>query len=54
MEEKIIELLQNLGEDGINAFYVYLFIDYSINITMLIAIILGVRAIWEKVKADWD
>lgn len=46
MDEKIIEMLGALGEDGIMAFYVYLAVDMLRTIIILAAAAWGIRAGW--------
>ncbi len=52
MNKELVVALENLGAEGIDAFYVYIALDYG---TLLIALGLfawGARTVWNKVKDD--
>ena len=52
MEDKLTIVLEQLGSDGITAFYVYLAVDY-ISAWLLIGILVyGARTVWKKLKDD--
>lgn len=57
MEDKLIEVLKNLGDEGIQAFYVYTALEY-ITIWALIGLsVWGVRSIWKyetRKKDNWN
>lgn len=52
MNDELLKILESLGADGIQAFYVYIALDY-ISIWALIGLcIWGARTVWGKVKDD--
>lgn len=52
MKDQLAIVLENLGADGIQAFYVYLALDY-ISLWILIGLVVwGVRAVWNK-RDEW-
>ena len=52
MDEKLAIVLEKLGSEGINAFYVYLAADY-ISLWILVGLLIwGVRTVWSKIKDD--
>ena len=54
MEEKIIEMLGNLGADGLAAFYVYMAVDTLQLIGTLAFTAWCVRAAWPAFKKMMD
>ncbi len=52
MNEKLAIVLTELGADGIQAFYVYLALEYIGLFTILGLITWGVRTVWKQKKGD--
>jgi len=52
MDEKMELLIRGLGDDGLQAFYIYLAADYISGFIMIGLFIFGIRAVWKKVKDD--
>ena len=50
--EKLTAVLENLGNEGISAYYTYLFLDYTTVWVVLGLCAWGVRTVWDKVKDD--
>ena len=51
--EKLTVVLQALGNDGIQAYYTYLFLDYATFWAFLGLCTWGVRVVWNKIKEDF-
>ena len=52
MKDILAEVLKDLGQQGIQAFYVYLIVDY-VSLWILIGLCAwGIRAIWAYYKAN--
>ena len=50
MEEKLATVLEQLGSDGIEAFYVYLAFDY-VSLWVFVGLcVWGARTVWNKRK----
>ncbi len=52
MDEKTALVIQALGSDGIQAFYVYLIAEYIPVYILVGAMIYGARIVWKKIKDD--
>jgi hypothetical protein len=50
MNDRIIALLHSLGTDGINAYYVYLALEYGTLWVFLVLVVYAARAAWSKIK----
>lgn len=50
MNEKLAIVLEKLGAEGIDAFYVYLVLEYATFWLMIGLSVWGTRTVWEKVK----
>ena len=52
MDEKLAIVRGQLGAEGINAFYVYLFLYYA-GLWVLIGLcVWGARTVWNRIKDD--
>jgi hypothetical protein len=52
MKEELAKVLSELGTDGLQAFYIYLIVDYvSLWITIGLCV-WGIRTMWKKYKED--
>jgi len=52
MEEQFLNLIKELGTGGLDAFYLYLILDY-VSIWILIGLSTwGIRTVWNKAKDD--
>lgn len=52
MNEQLIQMLAELGADGLTAVYVYLFLEYASLWIFLGLCIWGVRSIYKEVKKN--
>jgi len=50
MKEELAIVLENLGAEGIDAFYVYLALDYGSLWIVLALCVWGVRTVYSKIK----
>lgn len=53
MDERLAVVLEELGVRGIEAFYVYLALDYLTLWTLIGLMVWGVRILWNKIKNDF-
>ena len=52
MDDKLLVMLENLGAEGIDAFYVYLVLDYGSLWILIGLFIWGARTVWAQIKQD--
>lgn len=51
--ERLVEILAQLGDDGLTAFYVWLAVEYISLWALLGLLTWGCRVVWKFVKEEW-
>ena len=52
--EKLVTVLETLGSEGIDAYYMYLFLDYASMWILFGLCSWGARSVWNVVKKDFN
>ncbi len=52
MSDKLLQLLVTLGDDGIQAYYTYLFLEYGMCAITVGLAVWGIRTAWPIIKKD--